>query len=275
MNVLVGIIVLLVVTAITVTAMLLVRRRAPEGSYFKDGDRASGVFGVLATGFSVLLGFIIFLGFSSYDESRSGAEQEATIVAQQVQTAQFMPADSAVELTGELSCYARSVAGTEWEAMGEGQLGNGVNPWGVAMFKTVRQVDPRTAAEQSAYDRWMDQTLDREQARVDRVHGAEGIMPLPLWIVLFVISGVIFVYMLFFADSAEGAVTQGVLMGSVTVVIGLLLMLLVFFNHPPHGGGVGRLEPTAMARTIDLIETQTQAAGITVDPPCDEQGNER
>jgi hypothetical protein len=46
------------------------------------------VFGVLATGFSVLLGFIIFLGFTSYDASRSGAEEEATIVAQQVQTAQ-------------------------------------------------------------------------------------------------------------------------------------------------------------------------------------------
>ena len=50
------------------------------------------MFGVLATGFSVLLGFIIFLAFSSYDESRQGAETEATIVAQQVQTAQFLPA---------------------------------------------------------------------------------------------------------------------------------------------------------------------------------------
>lgn len=42
--------------------------------------------------------------------------------------------------------------------------------------------------------------------------------------------------MLFFADRAEGAVTQGVLMGSVTVTITLLLLLLAFFHHP-HGGG--------------------------------------
>ena len=41
-------------TGIAVAAMLLVRRRAPEGSRFADGDRAAGVFGVLATGFSVL-----------------------------------------------------------------------------------------------------------------------------------------------------------------------------------------------------------------------------
>src|SRR3954468_20886796 len=108
------ILILLAVNAATIAAMLLVRRRAPEGSYFRDGDRASGVFGVLATGFSVLLGFIIFLSFSSYDQSRSGAETEATIVQQQLQTAQFLPPKTATALTGELICYARSVAGPEW-----------------------------------------------------------------------------------------------------------------------------------------------------------------
>ena len=68
--------------------MLVVRRSAPEGSYFSDGDRASGVFGVLATGFSVLLGFIVFLSFTSYDQSRTGAETEALTLVQQIETAQ-------------------------------------------------------------------------------------------------------------------------------------------------------------------------------------------
>ena len=72
--------------------MLLVRRRAPEGSFFEDGDRAAGVFGVIATGFAVLLGLIVFLAFESYDESRAGAEDEARAVEQQFETAQFMPA---------------------------------------------------------------------------------------------------------------------------------------------------------------------------------------
>src|ERR1700712_4872605 len=91
MNIVAGALIVAVVTAITVTAMLLVRRRAPEGSVFEDGDRASGVFGVLATGFSVLLGLIVFLAFSSYDQSRTGAETEALLLAQQYETAQFMP----------------------------------------------------------------------------------------------------------------------------------------------------------------------------------------
>ncbi|MGO4258286.1 bestrophin-like domain [Marmoricola sp. RAF53] len=273
MNLVWAVVLLVPVVAIAITAMLLVRRRAPEGSYFSDGDRASGVFGVLATGFSILLGFIIFLSFSSYDASRAGGESEATIVAQQVQTAQFLPAPASAELTGELACYARSVVGTEWDALGQGSLG-AINPWGAEMFRTIRTVDPKTATEQSAYDRWMDQTQNREQARIDRVHGAEGIIPSPLWLALGLISAIIFVYMLFFADPAEGAVTQAVLMGSVTAVITVLMMLLVFFDHP-HGDGVGRLEPTAMERTIRLIDAQLDAAGVTVSPPCDADGRAR
>ncbi len=79
MNLVWGILVLVGAVAVAVSAILLVRRRAPEGSYFADGDRASGVFGVLATGFAVFAGFVIFLAFTTYDQSRNGAETEALL----------------------------------------------------------------------------------------------------------------------------------------------------------------------------------------------------
>lgn len=271
MNLVIGALATLGALVVTVGAMLLVRRRAPEGSRFSDGDRASGVFGVLATGFSVLLGFIIFLAFQSYDEARSGAQEEAQIVAQQLQTAQYLPADAGEELTGQLICYARSVVHVEWPAMESGTLGNAINPWGVEMYRTMRAVTPGSDVEQSAYDRWMEQTADREQARHSRVHGAEGLIPLPLWLVLYVISTVIFVFMLFFADSAERVSTQALLMGSVTVVIAMLLAILAFFDHP-HGDQVGKLRPTAMDRTLELLDVEMDVVGLSVDPPCTAAG---
>ena len=271
MNVLWGFLVTAGVTAVTVTTMLLVRRRAPEGSYFSDGDRASGVFGVLATGFSVLLGFIIFLAFTSYDQSRSGAETEALVVAQQVETAQFFPADTRDELTGELICYARSVVNGEWERMEAGTQGEAINPWGVELFRTLEGVEPSSASEQSAYDRWLEQTSAREEGRLDRIHGAVGVIPTPLWIVLFFISIVIFVYMLFFADSGERALTQALLMGSVTAVIVLMLLLLGFLDSPFHSG-VGGLRPVAMERTLGIVDQALDAVGSDVSIPCDAGG---
>src|SRR6476660_7840610 len=137
MNIFVAVLVVVAVTAVAVAAMLVVRRNAPDGSYFHDGDRAAGVFGVLATGFAVLLGFVVFLAFTSYDTARSGAETEAGIVADQIETAQFFPQPVSGELTAELICYARSVVGVQWDRMEAGTIGEDLNPWAVRMFQTL------------------------------------------------------------------------------------------------------------------------------------------
>jgi hypothetical protein len=271
MNVVWALLIMIGVTAVAVGALLLVRRRAPEGGFFEDGDRAAGVFGVLATGFSVLLGFIVFLAFESFDQSRSGAEQEALILAQQVENAQFFPQPAAGELTGELVCYGRSVVNGEWERMRAGTQGDAVNPWGVRLFRTLHTVRPRTAVEQSAYDKWLEQTSAREEARRDRVHGAVGVIPTTLWIALFFIAAVIFVFMLFFADSGERAVVQGMLIGSVVSVIVVLLLLLNGLNQPFHAG-VGGLKPVSMERSLRLIHEALGAVDVQVRLPCNARG---
>lgn len=259
------------VCAVAVTVMLLVRRRAPEGSYFEDGDRAAGVFGVLATGFAVLLGFVVFLAFESYDTSRSGAEAEAQIVLEQFETAQLMPAAVRGRFSGELVCYARSVVNQEWPRMEAGNLTEGYNPWGITMFRTLETVEPHSSSEQAAYGKWLDQRTDRESARADRIHGAEGVIPTPLWIVLFLTAGIIFVFMLFFADSGERAIVQATMMGSVAVVITSTLLLLWFLDNPYHTG-LGGLKPSAMERTAGRLERDTGIARERFEIPCDLKG---
>ena len=261
-----------VVAAVAVTAMLLVRRRAPDGSYFEDGDRAAGVFGVLATGFAVLLGFVVFLAFESYDTSRSGAQSEAQIVQEQFETAQLMPAPVRGLFSGQLICYARTVVHQEWPRMESGTLTDGYNPWSVVMFHTLRTIEPRSASEQAAYGKWLDQRTDRESARADRTHGAEGVIPIPLWIVLFLSAGASGIFMLFFADSAERAVVQATMMGSVAVVITSTLLLLWFLDNPYHDGA-GGLRPFAMERTVERLTHDPGIAAGRFRIPCDALGN--
>ena len=271
MNLLWGFLIIAGVASFAVTAMLLVRRRAPEGSYFSDGDRASGVFGVLATGFSVLLGLVVFLAFTSFDQSRVGAEEEALVLRQQVETAQFFPDAVGDELTGQLICYGRAVVYVEWPRAEAGILGSDINPWGLAMFQTVEPFQPQTSSEETAHDKWLDQTFDRESARADRIHGAVGVIPTPLWVVLGLISCVIFVFMLFFADRGERAVTQALLMGSVASVIAAMLLLINGLDNP-FKEGVGGLQPTAMERTLDLVDEALAAVDREVELPCDAEG---
>ena len=271
MNILLTLAIVVVIDALAIAALLFVRRRAPEGSYFADGDRASGVFGLLAGGFAIFAGFVIFLAFTSYDDSRSGAEAEAAAVEHQFETAQFLPPATRSRLTGELACYARSVVGREWPEMEEGRAGESLNPWSVALFRTLKLAQPKTASEQSAFDKWLDQTSDREEGRRDRIHGASGIIPTSIWLVLFLTAGVLFAYMLLFADSAELARSQAMLIGSATTIVVVTVLAIQALDNP-YSPGVGSLRPVAMERTIDRLDRARVVLGEQGPLPCNAEG---
>lgn len=56
MNLVWAILITTAVTAVAIACILLVRRGAPEGSYFQDGDRAASRVAI------VLLGYVMFFG---------------------------------------------------------------------------------------------------------------------------------------------------------------------------------------------------------------------
>jgi hypothetical protein len=271
MNLVWGVLIIVAADAVAITAMLLVRRKAPEGSYFKDGDRASGVFGVLATGFAIFAGFVIFLAFTSYDQSLTGSQAEALTVVQQFETAQLLPANVRDRLSGELVCYGRSVVHQEWPLMGKGKAGDTINPWAATLFTTLEQAKPTSPTAQAAYSKWLDQTSDRETGRRDRVHGASGIIPMSLWIVLFLTAGVVFLFMLFFADSGEMKRSQAMLVGSATTVVAVTLLAINALDNP-YQRGVGSIRPVAMERSLRILDQARALVNHQTAVPCDANG---
>jgi hypothetical protein len=256
---------------LAIGALLLLRTRAPDGGFYNDGDRASGVFGVLATGFAVLLGLVVVLAFTSYDDSRSGAEAEAVAVAQQYEVANLLPTERGRRLAGELTCYARSVVHQEWPRMRAGRQTSDTNPWGLELYRTLRTIEPRTAAEQAAYAKWLDLRLDRESARNARLHGAAGVIPAPLWLVLGVSAVLIVGFMMVFADSAEPAWVQAIFIGAIVSVV-VATLLLIRFLDDPYDPGLGALQPVAMERTLRLLDEYKGVVGDDTSPPCDARG---
>ena len=272
MNILFGFLLIAVVCGIAVAGMLAMRRRAPEGGFVADGDRAAGVFGVIATGFSVLLGFLIFLAFESYDASRTGAETEALTVAQQVETAQLLP--PCVQRRPHRRARLLRPLGRQRRVGADGgrHARRAAQPVGRRRCSgPCRGWTLETPVEESGYDQWLEQTSTRQLARQDRIHGAAGVMPTPLWIALFFISLIVLGFILTFADSGERAVVQGLYMGGTLATIMAMLLLLNFLDDPVRSG-VGGLQPTAMERSLVIMDEALDAVGIEVTLPCDEDG---
>lgn len=270
MNLLLAAVAVAAASGVSVALFLLVRRYAPEGGFFSDGDRAAGVFGVLATGFSVLLGFIVFLSFTSYDTARTGARAEAVDVIQQFETAQLLPQPASATLSGQLVCYGRAVVGLEWDQLEAGEEPS-FNPWGIRLFETLQGVVPRTAVEQEAYSKWLDQTSQREQDRLDRVQAGNGIIPVPLWLLLFVTAALVFFYFFLFADPGEGPLPQIVIASTIAAMLVASLLVIRFLDEP-YRPGSGSLQPTEMRRVLGQIDEASRLLGLRVRTPCDAEG---
>jgi hypothetical protein len=63
-------------------------------------------------------------------------------------------------------------------------------------------------------------------------------------------------------------------MGSVTAVISIMLLLLLFLDSP-FGSGVGALRPTAMERSLRIVDEGLGALGVSgqgLRIPCDGGG---
>ena len=152
-----------------------------------------------------------------------------------------------------------------------GSQGDTVSPWSVALFRSLKAAEPVSASAQSAYDKWLDQTSDREEARRDRIHGATGIIPGSIWLVLVLTAAVVFAYMLLFADSAEMARSQAMLIGSATTVLVATLLAINALDNP-YRDGIGSLRPVAMERALRMVGEGRAAVGDHTAVPCDAAG---
>jgi hypothetical protein len=249
-----------------------VRLRSPEGGFFKDSDRAAGVFGVVGTSYAVLLAFVIFLAFESYQTAKAEAGREAIAVLELYTTAHAFSSDEEAELRGELLCYARAVQEDEWSAMRHRHASDLVDRWTDTLERSFGEVAVTNDKQAVAYEHWYAEDDIREEARRGRLAEAAPVVPAPLWFILILGAGLVLTYMIAYADRGERYLLQALMVGAVTAIVTSSL-LVIFFLDRPYENRSGSIKPVEMERTLEHIEILQEVAGETIVPPCDEDGD--
>jgi hypothetical protein len=253
------------------TLLFFLRRRSPVGGFFSDSDRAAGVFGMIGTSFAVLLAFVIFLAFESYQGAKAEAGREAIAVLELYTTAHAFSETEEAELRGELVCYARAVYDDEWRAMRDRHASDLVDRWTDTLERTFGAVQVSTDKQTVAYEHWYAEDDIREEARRGRLAEATPVVPAPLWFILLLGSGLVLTYMLAHADRGERFVLQALMVGAVTAVVASSLLVIYFLDRP-YENRSGSIQPVEMERTLEHIAILQEAAGERLMIPCDENG---
>lgn len=254
--------------ALSAVGMLIVRRRAPAGSFVRDPVPAGAVYSVVGTAYMLIVAFVFFIAFESYGGAKADAEKEATATLAMFHAdVPFGPAARA-ELQGQMICYAREVISDEWPAMREGGASSVVDASVSAMEESAEQIPVTDAKQAAAFEHWFTLNEERRQGRQGRIGKAEGLVPPVIWLILIIGAVVVIASVALFADREETAVTQAAMVAAVAIIVVSGLVLVRFLDRP-YEGKSGSIKPTAMERTLAQMEREHRALGQAIIPCAD------
>jgi len=251
---------------VSVVAMRYVRSIAKPDEFMTDTTRGSAIFGVVGTGFAVILAFVMFFSFQGFNDAKSASEAEASAIADMFRTSKFFP-EQEDRLGGQLVCYGRSVIHQEWPAMDHDLDSEVTSDWRNRMESTLRAIEPQTPGQVAAFSQLLTERDDRSNDRRQRLAEAEPAVGAPVWVIL-ILGGVVSIgFVLLFVDRKEAELVQLAFIATVAILVVSALALVAFLDHP-YENQAGSIKPTEMEHTI--ANMQKESPGLV--PPCDSLG---
>jgi hypothetical protein len=270
MEILGAVVILVIAAVIAVLLMVGVARIAPRRGFVSDPVPAASVYGVIGVAFAVLLAFVVFLAFEGYLRSLEGASREAVAVTQLVRTTRLFPEEHGAKLRGQLACYARAVVADEWPAMAAGGESELVDTWLERIESTIDRMPVASSRTEVALAHWLDEMAERREGRRSRLHQAVPLVPPAVWLTLVLGAALTVGFLLVYANRADRWWVQGLMIGSVTLLVVAGLLVVVFLDHPFQRDGA-YVAPDEMQTSIRLMDERSTDA-LAVERPCDEEG---
>jgi len=239
--------------ALSAVGMLIVRRRAPAGTLFKDPIPPGAVYTVAGTAYMVIVAFVFFIAFESYGGAKADAEEEATATLAMFHAAGPFDPAARTELEEQVICYAREVISDGWPAMRRGGASSIVDARVVAMEDAAEQLPVTDAKQGAAFEAWFALNEERRQGRQGRIGEAAGLVPPIVWLILIIGAVVAIASVCFFADPQERAIGQAGMIAAVAIIV-VSGLVLVRFLDKPYQDTSGSIKPTAMTRTLEQME---------------------
>jgi hypothetical protein len=253
--------------ALSVAAMLAVRRYGAEDAVLTDSNHASAIYGVVGTAFAVILGFIMFFSFGGFSDAKHASGAEASAVSDMFHTSEYFPADHE-RVGGELICLGRAVVHQEWPAMDRNERSDVAAQWHRDVEDTIREnIRPSGASQEAAFGTLLIEQDRGSDARRARLTEADPAVSPPVMLILILGGVVSTAFVLLFADRRESALLQGAQIAAVAGLVVAGLAVIWFLDHP-YEGQSGSINPTEMQRAVDNMEAERPP----ISPPCSESG---
>ena len=227
-----GILVIGGATYLSVAGALAFRRLAKKSTtdYEQFHSMADPMLNVVATLFSILLGFLVAGAMDKYADTQEQCEVEALKLADIYSLARGLERTQRVKLQDACQDYCQIIIKDEWAEMAR----HNTSPklWNVSgrIWDVTLAYEPDGDREVNLHESLIDAVRDLGEARRSRIVAMREQMSPALWIV--VIGGSIILMACTYMFFIENHKMQGLMVALVALSLSLNVLLLAIYSNP-------------------------------------------
>jgi predicted negative regulator of RcsB-dependent stress response len=227
----------------------LLNRVWPANRRRDHNDIIGWQVGVLGTTYAVILGFMLYAVWTSYQEADINAETEANCLVSVFRVADGLPAAQRDKVHELARGYVKTVIEQEWPAMEKAELGLAGHQTIEKLWTAVLETKPATYAEQTSMNLALTEIDSMTEHRRVRQLQSQSKLPGILWVVL-IAGGIITTLSacMFGIDNFRLHCLQVV---SLTLLLSLILVAIADIDRPFQGAV--HVQPRGFERARDTL----------------------
>jgi uncharacterized protein DUF4239 len=241
---------------LSVSGLLVVRRRISQVVLREHNDVAGFIFATLGVTYAVILGFVAIALWEDFAATESLVQREAATALNIAWGAEAFPEPARTEVQTSIRTYVRLVAQEEWPLMASGESSPRTEQALAAVRSSVLRLEPSTQRENNWHAQLVANSQTLSELREERLEAMGSDVPPILWIVL-LLSAIITVSYTYLYGVPNPR-SQIIMTAAMSSMIGLALALIVALDHPFTGQTA--VSPDAFEAALEAM-SQPVAAG--------------
>ena len=231
-----------VCVAIALLGLLIVRKYYHESRLKENHEVASVIFNAFGLIYAVLVAFVVYTSWTSYDSAVRYVEMEVNKISSLFLDAEAFDDPMKTQIRLALTEYTKAVVEEEWPIIASGgRIGRKAQEAQRKIFSAYTNVDVKKIKNTYLYEESLHQLNAMSEYRRLRLFSSRSSTPLEIWIVLIVGGTMSVLYTYFFGTKHFKA--QCVMTAAYSIMISISLYLIYIFSHPFIGYGAVSDEP--------------------------------
>ncbi len=262
---------ILITTVISIAGFYVMRWRYPPRKLVRDQHIVDPMLNVVATLYSVFLGFLVAGAMDRYEDIKSATETEATNLSNIFHLAKGLPEADRLRIRKTCREYAAAAIDEEWPLMENRQTSDKVHGIYLDLWDELLSISPDDDREVNTHESMLTAVQALAESRRTRLISMRKEVPGFIWLVIYSSSGVT-VFLTYFFATREARL-HSLMIALVAVTICLNVLVLVVLAEPFRGAFKIAPDGLESCRTMFNQEPDTAPKYLPAKSPGGKKGS--